>query len=87
MKAWKVGGGIAESKEHDSGFKESNGGDESGLPLIFLLDVNVVISPTNVEFGEQGGFFHVIDEFGDQRERIGISDSVEVQVAVVLAGT
>ena len=80
------GGSIAEPKEHDGGFKESHGGDESGLPLIFLSDANVVISPTNVEFGEQGGFFHVINEFGNQGERIGISDSVGVQVAVVLAG-
>ena len=46
------GGSIAESKEHDGGFKESHGGDESSFPLIFLLDMNVVISPTNVEFGE-----------------------------------
>ena len=81
------GGSIAEPKEHDGGFKESHGGDQSGLPLIFLLDANVVISPTNVEFGEQGGFFHVIDEFRDQGERIGISDGVGVQVAVVLART
>ena len=83
----KGGGSVTESKEHDSGFKESHGGDESSFPLIFHSDANVVISPTNVEFGEQGGFFHVVDEFGDQGERIGISDSVRVQVAVVLAGT
>ena len=49
------GGSVAEPKEHDSGFKESHGGDESGLPLIFLSDANVVISPMNVKFGEQGG--------------------------------
>ena len=81
------GGGVAEPKEHDSGFKESHGGDESGLPLIFFSDVNVVVSPTNVKFGEQGGFFHVVNELRDQGERIGISDSVGVQVAVILAGT
>ena len=80
------GGSVAEPKEHDGGFKESYGGDESSLPLIFLSDANVVISPTNVKFGEQDGFFHVVDEFGDQGERIGISDSVGVQVARVLAG-
>ena len=81
------GGGVTEPKEHDSGFKESHGGDESGFPLIFFLDANVVISPMNVEFGEQGGFFHVVDEFRDQGERIGISDGVGVQIAVILAGT
>ena len=57
------GGSVAEPKEHDGGFKESHGGDESGLPLIFLSDANVVIPPTNVKFGEQGGLLHVIDEF------------------------
>ena len=81
------GGSIAEPKEHDGGFEESHGSDESSLPLIFLSDANVVISPTNVEFGEQGGFFHVVDEFRDQGERLGISDSVGVQVAIVLART
>ena len=80
------GGSIAEPKEHDSGFKESQGGDESSFPLIFLSDANVVISPMNVKFGEQGGFFHIIDEFGNQGERVGISDSVGVQVVVILAG-
>ena len=78
MKAWKVGKGIAEPKEHDSGFKKSHGGDESSLPLIFLLDVNVVIFPTNVKFGEQGGFLHIVDEFWDEGEWIGVSDSVGV---------
>ena len=78
------GGSIAESKEHDSGFKESHGGNESGFPLIFLLDADVVISRTNVEFGEQGGLLHVINEFWDEGEWIGISDSVGVQVVVIL---
>ena len=79
------GGSVAESKEHDSGFEESHGGNESGFPPIFLSNVNVVISPTNVEFGEQGGLLHVIDVFQDEGEWIGISDSVGVQVAVILA--
>ena len=81
------GGSIAESKEHDSGFKESHGGNEGSFPLIFLLNVNVVISPTNVEFGEQSGLLHVINEFGNQGERVGISDGVGVQVLVILAWT
>ena len=48
----KSGGGITESKEHDNGFKESHGSDECGLPLVFFSDMNVVVSPTDVEFGE-----------------------------------
>ena len=81
------GGSVAEPKEHDGGFEESHGGNEGGFPLVFLSDVNVVISPTNVKLGEQGGFFHVVDEFGDQGERVSISDGVGVQVVVILAGT
>ena len=80
------GGSIAECEEHDGGFKESHGGNESSFPLILLLDVNVVISQMNVEFGEQGGFLHVIDEFRDEGEWVSISDSVGVQIAVILAG-
>ena len=32
------GGSVAKSEEHDSGFKESHGGNESGFPLILLLE-------------------------------------------------
>ena len=50
----KHGRSIEKSEEHDSGFEESHEGDESGFPLVFLLDVDVIISPSNVKFGEQG---------------------------------
>ena len=80
----KHGGSVAESEEHDSGFKESHGSNESSFPLIFPPDADVVIPPTNIKFGEQGGLLHVIDEFWDEEEWIGISDSVGVQIAVIL---
>ena len=38
--------GLAEAEEHDSGFKETERGDKCGLPLILLLDVNVVVAPS-----------------------------------------
>ena len=84
-KSLEGGGSVAKSKEHDSRFEESHGGDESGFSLILLPDVNVVISPTNVKFGEQGGLLHVINEFRNEGEWISIPDSVGVQVAVILA--
>ena len=80
----KCGGSIAETEEHDGGFKESHGSNESGFPLILLPNANVVISPTNVKLGEQGGLLYVIDEFWDEGEWIGIPDSVGIQVAVIL---
>ena len=48
----KHGWCIAETKEHDSGFKESHGGDERRFPLVFFSNADVVVSPADVEFGE-----------------------------------
>ena len=72
------GGSVAESKEDDGGFEKSHGGDKSSFPLVLFPDMNV-------EFGEQGRFFHIVNEFWDEGEGIGISDGVGVQVMVILA--
>ena len=50
----ECGGCIAESEEHDGGFKESHESDESSFPLVFFLNTDVVVSPMNVKLGEQG---------------------------------
>ena len=52
---------IAEAEKHDCGFIETKGSNECGLPLIFFMNANVVISPSDIELGEEGGVFHVID--------------------------
>ena len=46
--------------------------------------MDVVIFPLDVKFGEQGGLLHIINEFRDEEEWIGISDGVGVQVIIVL---
>jgi len=48
------GRGVAQSKEHDCGFEESLVGDEGGLPLVPFLDVNIVISWSDIHFGKDG---------------------------------
>ena len=53
--------GIAEAKEHHSGFIESERGDERCLPLVFLSNTNVVIAPSDIKLGEQSRVFHIID--------------------------
>ena len=80
----KCGGSIAKSKEHDSGFKESHRGDECSFPLVLFPNADVVISPLDVKLGEQGGFFHVINEFWDEGKWVGILDGVGVQIMIVL---
>ena len=65
-KCLKRGWGIAEAKEHHCGFKETKGSNERSLPLISVMDSNVVVPPTNIEFGTKSGVFHVINEFRDK---------------------
>ena len=40
--------------------------DECGIPLVSILDSNVVISPSDVKFGEDGGVFDLINEVGNK---------------------
>ena len=76
--------GVAKPKKHDSGFKETKRGDERCFPLIFLSDADIVITPLNIEFGEQCGVLHVIDQLRDEGERISIVNSVGVEIPIIL---
>ena len=55
--------------------------------MVSISDANVVVSPSDVKFGEDLGVFYLIDEILDQWEGIGIFDSVSVNISVVLAGS
>ena len=60
--------GIAKTKKkHDSRFKEAKGGDECGLPLIFLLHADVVVSPLDIKLGEESGVLHIVNQLRDER--------------------
>ena len=50
--ALECGRGIAQSKEHHFRLVESSLGFEGGLPLVFLYDGAIVVSPSYVDFGE-----------------------------------
>ena len=76
---------IAKPKEHYCWFKKSQGGDKGGFPLVFFTNMDVVISPSDVEFCEEGGILHVVNEFRDEQQRVHISDGVEIKISVVLA--
>ena len=78
------GRGVAEPKKHYGGFKETKRGDECHFPLIFLSDADIVITPSNIEFGEQCGVLHVIDQLRDEGERISVANSVGVEISIIL---
>ena len=58
LESWE---GITAAEKHDSGFVEAKGGDEHGFPLVFFSDVDVVVSPADIELGEQHGVLHIVN--------------------------
>ena len=55
-------GGVGHAEEHNSGFIESSVGNESGFPLVTILDADVVIPPPYVQLGEDLGIFEFVNE-------------------------
>ena len=79
--------GVAKAKEHDHQFEESFVHDESRLPLVIIFDADVVVSPTDIELGEVASIFQLVHKARDEREGVGVTGGVFVEVTVVLAGT
>ena len=53
-------------------------GDKVCLPLMLILDVDVVVSPLDVKLGEVFRILEFINEVGDERKRVGISDGIPI---------
>ncbi|KAG6875721.1 hypothetical protein C0993_007798, partial [Termitomyces sp. T159_Od127] len=75
---------VDESKEYDEGFKQSTIGPEGSLPLISFLNAHVVVAPSNIQFGEVLHSLEVIDELGDEGERVAILHRYGIKDPVVL---
>ena len=63
LKRWRR---TTESEKHHRWFEQPKRCDESSLPFITLLDLNVVISPLYVELGKERELAKVIDEVRDK---------------------
>ncbi len=46
-------GGVTQSKEHDSWFKQPSVSSEHSLPLIAFFDLHIVESPVEIKYGEE----------------------------------
>src|SRR5258708_18487000 len=46
-------GGVTQSEEHDGWLKQSSVSLECSLPLIPFLDLHIVESPLEIEYGEE----------------------------------
>ena len=80
-------GRVAKTKEHDGGFEESFVSDECCLPLVAIFDVDIVVSPSNVELGEVVSIFQLVHKVGDEEKGVGIAGGVFIEVPVILART
>jgi hypothetical protein len=52
--------------------------DEGAFPLISILDADIVIAPSNVEYGEDLSSFEFMNEIQDMGKRVGIASGVGV---------
>ena len=82
----ECGRGVIKSKEHNGRFKKSFVHDEGSFPLVAILDVDIIISPTNIKFSEVASVFQLVHEVGDERERVGIMSGMFIEISVILAG-
>ena len=84
--ALESGGGIDETEEHYCRFAESFMGDKGSFPLMSIFDSDIIVSPSNVELDEGFRPLEFIDEVRNEGKRVCITDSVFVDVAIVLTG-
>src|SRR5712675_2129705 len=61
------GGGVGETEEHDRRFVQPIICDEGSLPLVAFFDTHVVVTPANVELGEQLLHPYSVDQLGNER--------------------
>ena len=80
------GGGIGETKEHHCRFEEPFMGDKGSFPLMSIFDSDIIVSPLDVELGEDFCPLKFIDEVKNEGKRVCITDGVFIAVAIVLTG-
>ena len=59
--------------------------DKGGFPLVSIFNMDIIIPPANIEFGEDFCFLEFVNEIRDEEKGVCITDSVFIDIAVVLA--
>ena len=75
---------VGQSEEHHQRFKESARSPKCGLPLVTLLDPDVVETPPDVELGEVASVPEFVHQVRDERKRVPILDRHVVELPIVL---
>src|SRR5258708_6889979 len=77
-------GGVAQSEEHDSWFKQASVSPECGLPFIALLDLHIVEPPAEVKYSEELATTEAGQDIRDEGEGVGVLDHDLIQLPIVL---
>ena len=83
----KGGRGIGQSKEHDCRFEEPFWGKERRFPFVSLFDTDIVVSPTYIEFSEEGATGKAVNGLGNEGRHVAVLLSPSVDGSVVLDRT
>ena len=78
------GWGVSKAKEHDCWFIEAIVSFEGGFVFITLLDVDIVISPTDVQFSIDVDASQICDKVCDKGKWVLISYSAVVDASIIL---
>ena len=77
---------VTKAEGHDEWLKEAKRALEGCFPFITFSDMDVIVTPADVELCEVARTLEFIDEFGDKGKRSGILDCNIVEGAIVLDG-
>ena len=86
-KMLKSGWGVSKAKEHYCGFKEPFVGDEGSFPLISIFDLDIIVSPSDIKLSKDFRPLEFVDKVGNEGKRVCVTDSVFVDIAIVLTGS
>jgi len=75
---------IGHSEEHYEQFEEAAVSTEGRLPFVSGLDAYIIEAPADIEFHEVPGSVELGDEFGDERERVSVLNSHDIQCTIIL---
>ena len=78
------GGQVAETEEHDSGFKQAPVGPGGGLPLVSFLDPHSVVSPLSIQLGEVLSPTQLVSQFLEEEQWIPVLYGEVIQLVMVL---
>jgi hypothetical protein len=79
---------VTKTEKHDCGFVETTICDKGSFLLISILDTNIVKTPANINDRKdsRGLQLRVLENFGEEGERVAISNSVSVEFSIVHDG-